>query len=317
MGKLAAYLQQEFKANQPPGWMCQLEARLLSAQLEKLLGFAPRADVLLQREDGTRRLWIEFEISRADPVANHAKFATTHLFQPQTKVDVFLSMISPGVDRGRQNLAANMIWVMRSIGMEAYQTFLLPHSSREEIKRLSTLPILDISKQSLNIQLEIERALTISQSLGQADSMNIHFVANLMEVMLNLNQWNHDLATECGRQLWGKRTVTYFIYDPRSRQFAPSKSCAYVSVPNPTTKTSSITNSIMTIQNYVQIDHTEPIFDGARAVNHLTKNLAMIRVEMDERANLRASFNQWLAQYHNTINVHPKGPVFLVPPDWA
>jgi hypothetical protein len=28
-------------------------------------------------------LWIEFEVSRADPVANHAKFATAHLFQPQ------------------------------------------------------------------------------------------------------------------------------------------------------------------------------------------------------------------------------------------
>jgi hypothetical protein len=31
---------------------------------------------------GSRRLWIEFEISRADPVANHAKFATAQLFQP-------------------------------------------------------------------------------------------------------------------------------------------------------------------------------------------------------------------------------------------
>ena len=147
-----------------------------------------------------------------------------------------------------------MIWVMRRVGMEAYQTVLLPHFSREEIKRLSTLSFSDIAKQSLNIKLEIERALTISQSLGQANTMNIHFVANLMEVMLNLNQWNHDLATEFGRQLWGKRTVTYFIYDPCSGQFAPSKSCSYVSVPHPTTVTHSIAGSIMTVQNYVQID---------------------------------------------------------------
>ena len=35
------------------------------------------ADVLLERVDGSRRLWVEFEVSRADPVANHAKFAFT------------------------------------------------------------------------------------------------------------------------------------------------------------------------------------------------------------------------------------------------
>lgn len=313
MGNLATYLQQEFRANQPPGWNCQLEARLLSPQLENLLGFSPRADVLLTRQDGTRRLWIEFEIRRADPVANHAKFATTQLFQPQTEVDVFLSMISPGVDRGRHNLAANMIWVMRHIGMEAYQTVLLPHRSREEIKRLNLLSLDAIIRTAINVAPEIERALTVSQSLLQTDTMNIHFVANLMEVMLNLNQWNHDLATESGQQLWGKRTVTYFIYDPRSHQFAPSKACAYVAVSKPATQT----NSIMTVHNYIQIDSTEPIFDGARAVIHLTKNLAMVCVMASERPDVGALFNKWLSRHSNSINVHPKGPSFLIPPEWA
>ena len=67
----------------------------MSPGLERMLGFAPRADVLLSRADGSTRLWIEFEISRADPVANHAKFATAHLFEPRTSGDTFVSMVSP------------------------------------------------------------------------------------------------------------------------------------------------------------------------------------------------------------------------------
>lgn len=83
MGNLARLLQHRFIEACPRGWRCMPEKRILDARLEKALGFAPRADVLLERQDGSRRLWIEFEISRADPVANHAKFATAHLFEPR------------------------------------------------------------------------------------------------------------------------------------------------------------------------------------------------------------------------------------------
>ncbi|HUM68180.1 MAG TPA: hypothetical protein PLK31_04970 [Chloroflexota bacterium] len=289
----------------------------MSPELNLLLGFSPRADVLLEREDGTRRLWIEFEISRADPVANHAKFATTQLFQPQTAQDVFISMISPAVDRGRHNLAANMIWVMRHTGMEAYQTVLLPHTSPPDIRRLNHLEVAVIMGEAIMVEPEIARALTISQSLMRTERMNIHFVANLMEVMLNLRQWNQDLATEAGQSLWEKRTVTYFVFDPRSRRFAPSKFCAYISIPQLTTKTTPISGSSMTIQDYVQIDRTELIFDGGRAVNHLTRNLAMGRASADERPDILAFFDSWLSQQHHCINVHPAGPIFLLPPAWA
>lgn len=63
----------------PSGWTCRYEARVLTAHFESSLGYSPRADVCLENEDTSRRLWIEFEISRADLVANHAKFATAHL----------------------------------------------------------------------------------------------------------------------------------------------------------------------------------------------------------------------------------------------
>src|SRR5262245_10408616 len=100
MGSLASHLQQEFVRRCPSGWTSTKECHLLSSDLEQVVGYAPRADVVLEQVSPSRRLWIEFEISRADPVANHAKFATAHLFRPQDQNDVFIAMISPHVARG-------------------------------------------------------------------------------------------------------------------------------------------------------------------------------------------------------------------------
>ena len=80
-----------------------MEARVLDSRFERLLGYAPQADVLLASNDGLHRLWIEFEVSRADPVANHAKFATAHLFQPQRPTR-----------RGREAVA-NSEWSRRAL----------------------------------------------------------------------------------------------------------------------------------------------------------------------------------------------------------
>src|SRR4051795_11199508 len=93
-GLLAHYLQEQFQAHCPPGWQCTPERALLEARDSVLLGYSPRADIVLERTDGARRLWIEFEISRADPAANHAKFATAHVLRPWRPTDVFISMIS-------------------------------------------------------------------------------------------------------------------------------------------------------------------------------------------------------------------------------
>jgi hypothetical protein len=45
-GKLAKYLQDEFKRLAPNGWECHSEVALLSPDLEKFLGYEPRVDVL-------------------------------------------------------------------------------------------------------------------------------------------------------------------------------------------------------------------------------------------------------------------------------
>ena len=94
MGNLALFLQKSFIENCPSGWECFYEKPLLNLHQKALLGYSPKADVLLAKLDGSLRLWIEFEVSRADPVANHAKFATTHIFFPRPDPDIFLSMVT-------------------------------------------------------------------------------------------------------------------------------------------------------------------------------------------------------------------------------
>ncbi len=94
MGALTEYLQDGFAEFCPPDWTCRREVQVLDSPLAELFGYAPKADVCLERNDGQRRLWIEFEVSRADPVANQAKFATAHLFQPQRPTETFVSMVS-------------------------------------------------------------------------------------------------------------------------------------------------------------------------------------------------------------------------------
>jgi hypothetical protein len=315
MGQLTSYLQQQFQAHCPPGWQARREVQLLPDELRRLLGYSPQVDVVLTHESG-RRLWIEFEISRADPVANHAKFATAHLFQPQPATDVFLSMVSSHVARGRRNLAANTIWLMRYAGMQAYQTHLLPHASPDDVKRLNYLEATALAQEKVDVISEIRRALAVSHMLAEVGETAVHFAANTTEVALNLHQWNEELLAPAGQRLWGRRTVAYFVYDARSGRFAPSKFCAYVPIPGAAMTAVPITGITMTVDRYVQIDHDEPIFDGRRAHQHLAHNLAMRLVKGSEQPELLARFQLWLPPYAGCLNVHPAGSNFLIPPAW-
>jgi hypothetical protein len=320
MGNLATYLQKEFISQAYPGWICSDESRVLSPELETLLGYEPRADILLSREDGSRRLWIEFEVSRADPVANHAKFATAHLFQPQLESDVFISMVSTHVVRGRRNLASNTILLMRLIGMNAFQTVLFPQFNESKIKTLNHLSPGELSSKDLDVKREIERVFCITETVTTTSNHRIHFVGDMPDVELNLCRWNDEVITSKGSELWGKRTVTYFVFDPRSLKFAPSKFCAYIPIPSSDvlqTFPLKITRLSMTIEVYTTLDGTDTRFDGRRARLHLTKGLAMEQLQRDDAPLVKNAFNTWMEQHESRINVHPKGPVFLLPPDWS
>jgi len=311
MGALTGYLQEAFVHHVPEGWRCRHEVSVLAPELASLLGYAPRADVLLERPDG-RRIWIEFEISRADPVANHAKFATAHLFQPQPPQDAFVAMVSPHVTPGRRNLAANTIALMRRVGMAAFQTVLLPQLNGTDIKRLNHLDRTTLAREHLPVREEVERALAVVEPVLTMHERRIHLAGDILEVLLNLQQWHVDLATDAGRQAWGRRTITYFVVDPRSERFAPAKFCAYTAVPLPGTAA----RSEMTVELYVTLDGTDGRFDGYKAHTHLTRRLAFVERRGLEAAGLADAFARWLDAQKEFVIVHRDGPVFLLPPAW-
>lgn len=315
MGNLTTYLQHAFDEQCPNGWTSNSEVQLLSSELNELFGYSSRADVLLTKNDGSRRLWIEFEISRADPVANHVKFATAYLFSKQLETDCFISMVSSHVVRGRRNLASNTIYVLRNVGMSAFQTILLPDFDPFQIKRLNHLPLQEIQNEILPIHNEIERALTISEMVSFTNEKRIYFVANPLEVMLNLRRWNLEISTEEGRHLWKKRTITYFVFDQFTQNFAPSKFCAYVPANTSFDFLANRTTIEMNMSLYATLE-TESCFDGNRAQTHLVKNLSMKAFKPAELPQLIPIFENWLSRHLESINVNPSGHVFLLPLQW-
>lgn len=60
MGNLTTYLQDQFELHCPKGWICRREVAVLPEAVSRSLGYAPRADVLLENRE--RRLWVEFEV---------------------------------------------------------------------------------------------------------------------------------------------------------------------------------------------------------------------------------------------------------------
>jgi hypothetical protein len=71
----------------------------------------------------------------------------------------------------------------------------------------------------------------------------------------------------------------------------------------------------MIVSLYATLE-TESSFDGHRARTHLIGNLAMHEVRLNERRDISKFFGKWMNKYEACINVHPSGPVFLVPDQW-
>jgi hypothetical protein len=316
MGQLANYLQEAFMAQSPSGWTCRREMRLLSDEFEHLLGYSPRADVCLEMEDASRRIWIEFEISRADPVANHAKFATAHLFKPFKKSDTFVSMVSSHVTRGRRNLASNTVKLLRHVGISAFQTVLFPDVEPEEIKKLNHSSLEILRNRNLDALRELNRVFQIVEPAFENGGHRIHFASDLFDVIRNIDQWNSEVNQASGAELWKRRTVTYFVFDPVSKFFAPSKYCAY-SIPfqsSPIDNSSS--SGLMNMRTYCALDECESRFDGNRARMHLISNLGMNLTAANESPEIGSAFDAWRSKRSTAITVHPSGARFLVSPAW-
>ncbi len=109
-------------------------------------------------------------------------------------------------------------------------------------------------------------------SIARTPGHLIYFWSNYAEVNLNILSWNHEMASEAGKAIWGPCRVTYFAYDPASGLFAPSKFCAYMPIHD---QDSALPISGMTLSFYAQLDEGETRFDGNIARKHLAKHLEM------------------------------------------
>lgn len=232
----------------------------------------------------------------------------------------FVSMVSSHIDRGRRNLAAAMIPLMRQLGISAFQTALLPSVGPVEIKALNHLSLEELSRRRLPIEHEVERAIAVPTAVHTVENAAVHFAGHPFEVMFNVHQWNEEMKDPRRRLQWGRRTVTYFVFNPYSRRFAPAKFCAYQLVWKPYVGGESrewgrLPNA-MTMSVYCDLDESCPTFDGHIARTHLERHLAMNLHAPIETDPLSYLFTAWHRELSDAINVHPRGPIFIVSQKW-
>lgn len=308
MGTLTSFLQSRFEEQCPRGWNCRREVDLVDAAAAARLGFAPRADVVLEQSGGPRRIWVEFEVSRADPVANHAKFATARFLEGGDASEAFVSMSSRHIAPGRAALAAGTAMMMRALGIPAFQTALLPAIDAREIKRLNALPLRELAHSArIDVAAEIGRVLQVTDALVLKGWHRIHKADNPYTVAVNVRQWNREIGDAGTAATWGRRRIRYFVFDPVSRLFAPSKFAAFVPSPQGQSGTRPFTEvreppGAMSIGLYAALGEQDPRFDGHVARRHLEVALGYRAVELSQSGDvLRAAFEKWLLQVESRV----------------
>ena len=264
----------------------------------RILGYRPAVDLLLESRQTDERLWLEFEISRADPVANHTKFASAHLMQPLSEQDTFVSLVSNHVARGRANLAAHAIHLLRIAGLKAFQIPLLPELDAKTVMALNQgkAPLDDLP------DLDIREIIDLTRPVAPADAGRVYYATNALEVLLNLQQWNRDMTHTHCRSVWGRRRIRYLVAHPASGLFAPSKFCAFTRMPSPNDSPGFQTPA-MTVPAYTRIEPETGIFDGHKARLRLER-LGFRRMHISAcTPSVRQRFASWLELHHGQVNV--------------
>ena len=112
----------------------------------------------------------------------------------------------------------------------------------------------------------------------------------------NLQYWNRSVLTDDGRKLWGRRRASYFVFDPGTKFFAPSKFCAFRPITTDGPDAGQIPGSNMTMDLYCSLGEEDPRFDGNRAWRRLRDHLGMsLQIIADDPA-MSVSFQKWLRE---------------------
>jgi len=299
MGSLTSFLQAGFRHYCPKNWLCESEVPLVDSSAGKRLGFSPRADVRLSHRGGERRIWVEFEVSRADPVANHAKYATALLLEGLDTTDCFVSMTSRHVAQGRAALAAGAAIWMRGIGIPAYKVDLLPTLDGDAIRALNSRTLTADDLASIPVRAEIHRVIDISSAAVTTSGHRIQKADNPYTVSRNIRNWNAEVEEPDGRGLWGQRRTRFFVFDLATGLFAPSKFCAFTPGPvfdgiRPVGRNMTTLKLGMSMNVYVELGEQDPRFDGHVARMHLERSLLYRRVELQGApSNVSQAFERW------------------------
>jgi hypothetical protein len=305
-GRLARHLAETMLASPPRGWRAVgREVPLLPAAEASTLGYRPAADLVVEHAGDGRKLWIELEISRADPVANHAKFAVINQLHPLD--GTYVAMMSPHIVPGRRTLAAHAVAMMRRLGMDAFQTSLFPQLTGARVKELNHMPLRDLRRACPAVEPEWERLIAVVKPLRAEAEHRILFVGDPAEVGWNIARWNRAVASAEGRGLWGGkrgyRVVEHFVWAPLDNLFAPSKFAAFVPAGG---------YDGMSMALYAQLDESEPRFDGHRAWTHLER----LGYQRNEDPGLVAMYRGWAEQHAELLRVKRGDPVIWRPPAW-
>jgi hypothetical protein len=308
---IAETLQRRWMEQPPAGWVASREESLIGRDEARVLGYQPKADLLLKKVDSNHRVWIELEVSRADPAANQVKFGSAHLLNPLPATDAFISLVSRHVATGRSNLAAHATWLLRASGLRAFQMVLLPQLDSDIIaqfnqgkRQIHELPIPDLG--------EILRA---TEAVGSADGSGIYRVTNRLEVTLNIHQWNKDMADEQARAAWGRRRIRYFVYDGSSGLFAPSKFAAYTRIPEECTRDEPLPyNPAMTVRAYSKIPQDHSIFDGRIAWQKISSLGFQVKKASECTTLIQKHFHTWVGRHAELLDVNFKHAEILSEP---
>jgi hypothetical protein len=224
-------------------------------------------------------------------------------------------MASAHVTRGRRNLGAGMIHVMRRVGIDAFQTMLFPGLERDRV-RLLNHDAQALRAASLDVVPEIERALAVVEPVATTTQERLHFAADLFDVMLNIRQWNEEAADPGRAEVWRRRSVRYFVLDRTTGLCAPAKFAAYVLLPirDPVMPAQPGIDSRMTFERYVRLDQHEPLFDGHRAWTYLTRHLAFAHHRYGSVPGDSAAFDAWYARWKHLVQINLQDVRLLLPP---
>jgi hypothetical protein len=124
-----------------------------------------------------------------------------------------------------------------------------------------------------------------------------------------------EMDSEATRTAWGRRRVRYFVHDPHSNLFAPSKFAAYTRMPKALSPDEPLPyNPAMTVRAYSKIPHDTPVFDGRKAWQKISSLGFQVTKASNCPARVQEYFRSWMGRYRFALHADFNEAEILVDP---